>query len=119
MARKCKTPDKILELIKRHEAHIAYVDEMIRVKTTVPVENQAEHIRSKSIDYMEGLAVGANQMLENALFEYNCYAGFCYRGVPVTHRDEGGGTYLVAPYVGPDNPDFKEWRRQYFTRGPK
>lgn len=117
MTRKCKTPAKVRELINCHMGYVDHVDEMIRVKTTVPVENQAEHVRSKSVDFMEGMAVGFNQMLEAVLFEHNCYAGYMNVGHKQSRPDEGPGVNYWSESVEPSHPDYADWRRHYFTRG--
>lgn len=113
-----KTPKHVLELLKRHENLIQYITECIRAKTTVPVENQAPHIRDNSVEGWVGMASGCNAMLEESLSIAGCYAGFCYLAAAPIYTD-GGGKYVPStnpPSTNPNNPDFAEWRRQYFAR---
>lgn len=113
MARKCKTPAKLLALIERHQGTMRHIDEVLRVKRMVPVENQANHIREKSEDYWIGLAHGHSAMLETALFEHNCYAGFHYVGSTPVVLDEDTS---FLPSVGLEHPEYAAWRVSYLTR---
>lgn len=112
MARKCKTPTLVKELAQSQVNYLNWVDECIRVKTTVPAENQADHIREKSADYYIGLADGMNNMLEVAMMRSNCYAGFQYVGLEKTLEET-----KYNPVVGPDHPEYAGWRRHYSIRG--
>lgn len=105
------TPKVVRELIDRHIEYLNYIDGILNVKRDVPLENQAEHVKSKSEEYWEGLADGANVMLENVLHAHHCYAGFMYVSPKIF--DEG------LPHwrgVGPQDPLYKGWRRHYFTK---
>lgn len=114
MARKAKTPAKLLEVIKRHECAMAHISELLRVKRTVPIDNQAPHVRTSSEDYLRGLAHGNSAMLENMLFESNCYAGFSYIAeTPVSFE----GCPPFIPTIGPDHPEYTSWRVRYHSRG--
>lgn len=112
MSQKRKTPKHLVELIQRHADFVDYADERIRVKTTVPEENQADHIKGITVAEIEAQATGAWVMLENALMAYGCYAGFCYVGLKV--RENGAYVWRGVP---PSHPEFKEWRRHYYTNG--
>lgn len=112
MTRKKKTPPFMIEMLKRHAAGMDWVDEMIRVKMTVPVDSQANHIKDHDIDYFVGLADGQNAMMENALHSYGCYAGFQNVGPKVT---TDGVEY--RPWVGSAHSDYRGWRRVYCQRG--
>ena len=107
-----KTPQRLVKMISRHIEYLDHVDEMIRVKTTVPVENQAWHIQNSTVEFLEGCAMGACMMLDHALADSNCYAGFMYVGP--SKRSADGSAY--AESVTATNPEFKEWRRHYFTK---
>lgn len=108
MSQRKKTPKYLVELIHRHMDFVDYADERIRVKTTIPAENQADHIKRISVAEIEAQATGAWVMLESALMAYGCYAGFMYVGLK--HDNSWRG-------VKPDDNEFAEWRRHYFTNG--
>lgn len=108
-----KTPAKIIALIKRHDAQMEYITEILRVKRTVPVENQAAHVRYGE-DYWKGLAHGYSGMLENALHEHGCYAGFCYVGSNRMRAEDAGESWPNR--VGIDDPDYESWRVSYQVR---
>ena len=107
-----KTPQRLVKMIRRHIEYLNHIDEMIRIKTTVPVENQAQHIQNGTVEFWEGCAMGAGSMLNTALNDANCYAGFMYVGEPKRAAD--GSRYAVS--VTAADPEFKEWRRHYFTK---
>ena len=119
---KRKTSAFLRKLIERHIEKIAYIDEMIRVKTTVAVESQADHIKAGTVAEWEARAAGINALLEDALFIGGCYAGFMYQGEqkrryhPTGAPGEGGSWSTHYESVGSEHPEFKEWRRFYFTR---
>lgn len=107
-----KTTKACRELMENQQDMIVYVTEILRVKRTVPLENQANHVKSKSEEYWIGLADGVNAMLENALFAAKCYAGFSYMGIPKQMPDGSISTEMV----GPDHPEYAGWRRMYYTK---
>jgi hypothetical protein len=111
MSQKRKTPKYLAEMIQRHADYVDYAEERIRVKTTVPVENQAEHIQRVTVAEIEGQVTGYWVALEAALMAYGCYAGFMYVG---EKKRENGANCWIS--VKPDHPEFREWRRHYFTR---
>ena len=113
MRRKRKTPPLILDMMKRQQVLMRHVDEVLRVKRTVPLENQMTHVREKSEDYWIGLADGHNTMLENMMLEYNCYAGFQNQGCTPVVLESGDSFY---PWVDRDDPEYAGWRRVYFAR---
>lgn len=112
MAQRKKTPKHLVELIQRHADYVDFANERIRVKTTVPEENQAEHIRSITVAEIEGQATGYWVAVESALMAYGCYAGYSYVGHKQTDSDKGG----VWTYPKPGDTDFAEWRRLYRAR---
>jgi hypothetical protein len=113
MSRKCKTPAKLIALLDRQQGVMRHVDEVLRVKRTAALENQAAHVREKPEDYWIGLAHGANNMVEAVLHEHNCYAGFYYQGLtPV----KGAGVDDFLPRVGYDDPEYAAWRVKYMVR---
>lgn len=111
MASKKATPASIINLLARHKGMMNYVDEVLRVKKFVAVENQADHVKSRSAEYYEGLAYGANAMMENALFESGCYHGYSY-----VNREETISGVAFNPCIGPTHPEFLDWRREYHMR---
>lgn len=108
MSRKKKTPDHIVNMLQRHADNVEHHEEMIQVKLTVPIENQAQHVRQNTVEQMIGRIEGMNTMVEEALHAYGCYRGFTYRARPKTID----GT-TVRVFVGPNHPEFKEYRRTY------
>lgn len=111
-----KTPKHLLPLFDRHQALIEHVTEVLRVKRTVPLENQANYIKEKPEEYWIGLADGYNGLLESALHESKCYAGFCVIGATKV-RVEGTESEYYYPSIGWDHPEYAGWRRQYYIRG--
>ena len=107
MPRKKATPAHLADLLSRHRDTLAWIDESLAAKARLPLENQAEHIK-RPVEYWEGMAYGANNMVEQALMSYGCYRGFSYVGPRVTLDGK-----LHSPWVALNNPDFKEWRRSY------
>lgn len=99
-----KTTKAALVALERFRNQINYLEEVIRVKTTVPIENQAAHVQEKSLDYWYGRIDGAVAQVEDALFDNNCYHGFHY-----VAKD-------WSTWTGPNSPEFAEYRRQYNTR---
>jgi hypothetical protein len=112
MAQRKKTPKHLVEFIQRHEDYVDYANERIRVKTTVPVENQGDHIKRITVAEIEGQATGYWVAVEAALMAYGCYAGYSYVGRKVS--DGHGKAHWT--YVKPGDPDFAEWRRVYYVR---
>lgn len=107
-----KTPKSVMNLLQRHSAFIDWVDEAIRVKTTIAEENQNPTIRENTVEHWEDMAHGQNAMMENILHEFGCYHGFSYVA-PVEVTSDGVRRY---DYIGKDHPQFKEWRRIYGFR---
>jgi len=114
MAAKAKTPAKVIELMQCQQDTIAYVTDALRVKRTVPVENQADWVRERSEDYFKGMARGANTMLESVLSKFNCYAGFSYFGTTLTVFKTASLSFY--PSIGPDHPEYEDWRVVYAVR---
>lgn len=112
MTRKCKTPAKVKAIMDFHVQQIEWITETLRVKRTVPIENQADHVK-KSEDYWLGLAHGYNAMLESVLHEHNCYVGFVYVGATAVGFD---GCEPFIPMVGVDHPEYASWRVRYLER---
>lgn len=106
-----RTPAKVVELLSRHQQQMDHVEEVLRVKRTVPLENQAEHVKSRSEDYWIGIAHGASNMLESVLHEYKCYAGFHHVGPKTTLDGEP-----FHPWVNMGHPDYTSWRVSYHTK---
>ena len=115
MAKK-KTPAFLVELISRHMDAVYHLDELLRVKRTVRPENQGAHIREKTEAELIAHLQGKTAMLEDALFCYGCYGGFCYRGPKKMVRLPNCDTFIMSDVIDPKHPDFQEWRRDYFTR---
>lgn len=114
MPRKRKATPDVKRTIERHEAYIEWIEEVLRVKRTVPVEDQAKHVREKSEEYWIGLAHGASSMLEAMLHEFGCYAGFQHMSEKRTQRNQDGTVSTWREAVGPDHPEYTSWRVRYF-----
>lgn len=112
MAQTKRTPKHLRELIQRHDEFINYCEERIAAKTTVPVENQAAHIRQTTVECIVGQAEGAWVMLEAALMAYGCYAGYSNFGLKQTNAD--GAAHRSS--VTPGHPEYRDWFRIYYTR---
>lgn len=98
---------KIMRLaIEQYAEALAHTEELIRVKATVPVENQADHVRNGTPELWIARLEGQSVMLEHLLHRSNCYHGFFY----VTERKRQDETRYA---IGTDHPDFAEWRRDY------
>ena len=105
-----KTPKAVKELLTRHEEAINHFSVIVNLFETSP-DNLQPWIKEKSKEYYEGLAAGYNAMLENTLMVHKCYAGFMYQSLPKFHNG------AIARYsVDPKSPEFKEWRRAYYTK---
>lgn len=116
MTRKRKTPDHLLKMIEWQTNFMNHTDEQIRVKLEVPVENQADHIREKTVEQMIGRAEGVNTLLEHALMDWGCWAGFQYVGKPKRVYNEDSSFTVQHTVVGHTHPEYAEWRRIYYTR---
>lgn len=115
-----KTPESIKKLIEAHQTRQDWLQEQIdlRQNPNIPPES-ITYMPERGIEYFEAMAVGQNQLLEDALHFSKCYHGFNHVGkwrqVPYDndcsltfkHRDMGGN-------VKPE--EYKDWRRQYFIR---
>jgi len=88
---------------------LSYTEEKLRIKRTVPVEYQGEHIRGKTEGEMTAFMEGYAACLEDAMHEARCYAGFHWYG-PV---DANGGRHAVND----TSPDYLPWRKLYYTNG--
>lgn len=116
-----KTSATIKKVLAQHRDRMIWIDEILRIKATVPVENQAEHVRNHSVEYYEGMAWGANSVIEEILMAYSCYAGFQNCGPIIVAPPKGDGPYLSEkihyfPIVSHKHPDYKAWRRVYLER---
>lgn len=112
---KRKTPAPLAEVIMTRQPEvIAHLEEMLRVKRTVPAENQAPHVRDRSEAEMAAFVNGFNACLEVVMHEFNCYAGFHNYGLPKTSEKHLG---TARHQVAPGDPEFEEWRKLYYTNG--
>lgn len=115
MSQTRKTPKYLAALIERHADFCDHVDELIRVKTTVPVENQAQHVRDGTPELWIGRAEGYWIALETALMAYGCYAGFMHVGPKKAQLNSDNTVSYSWTGVGPNDPEYREWRRHYFA----
>jgi hypothetical protein len=104
-----KTPKSVKELLQRHEEAINWFSEIVHLFETSP-DNIQPWIKAKGKEHYESMAEGQNAMMENILFVHKCYAGFMYQSLP---KFQYGA--IVRYSVDPKSPEFKEWRRSYYT----
>ena len=77
-------------------------------------ENLADHVRHRTETEMVAFVNGFNACMEVVMHEFNCYAGFHHYGPKVAADVTNAGP--TARYsVGPDHPDYLEWRKLYYT----
>ncbi len=95
-----KTPQFVKAMHKQYGESRTYVDECLLAKQSA-AENQPDHVRNLSEEHWVGVIAGMTYMLEFVLFEYDCYNGFKY-------------VNANGVQVGLDDPDFRDWRREYF-----
>lgn len=112
-----KTPKLLVESIAEYDRAVEHTEEMIHVKETLPLENQAPHIRAGSPEIWIARLEGQWVMLESLLHRAHCYAGFMYVSKPVRQLQADDGTVSTARYgVGPDHAEYRDWARTYFTK---
>lgn len=130
MSRKAKTPPALARVImERHAAVIDHLDEMLHIKRTLPVDQQAPHIRDRTEAEMVAYVDGFNACLEAAMHEFNCYAGFSYAGpvrIDPVHGHQSRDLFNNSEareaqeyyQTGIEKaPRFAGWRRVYYTNG--
>ncbi len=105
-----KTNKAAMVALDRFENQLKHFEEILRIKREVPVENQAAHVRDRGEDYWLGRIEGAVAQVEDALFDNKCYHGFGYI--------DSKGNWLTMDGLNriTEHPEFKEWRRRYFTK---
>ena len=105
-----KTNKAALVALDRFENQLKHFEEILRIKREVPVKNQAAHVRDRSEDYWLGRIEGVVAQVEDALFDNKCYHGFGYI--------DSKGNWLTMDGLNriTEHPEFKEWRRRYFTK---
>lgn len=113
MARKCKTPAPLAEVImQRHPDTLAWIEEKMRVKQ-LPVDQQAPHVQRQTEGEMAAYMDGYNACLETVMHAFNCYAGYHHYGVAIKAPD---GT-TARTTVSEKDSEYREWRKLYYTRG--
>lgn len=111
-----KTPKLLLYAIENHNCAVELVEDLIRAKTTRPVDMQAPHVRAGTPELWIARLEGQAIMLESLLHHAGCYAGFAYLSEPEPCGEGPGGTTYVRVHIGPTHPQYADWRRRYFTR---
>lgn len=104
-----KTTQRALEALDHFDNSLKHYEEVLRVKR-LPLENQADFIKSKSLDYYEGWIVGILTATENLLHRCGCYHGF--------HYVDSKGNWLT-PEEGQsidDHPEYRNFRVKFFTK---
>lgn len=103
-----KTTKIALDAIIRFEEAIAHFEEVLRVKQ-LPLENQARHIREKSIEFYEGWLSGVQMMTEFILHEQRCYHGFGYVDSNLKSLDWQGVYEHITQH-----PEYRKYRVHYY-----
>lgn len=117
MSRKAKTPKALAEiLLTKQPEYVAYTEELLRAKK-LPFENQAEHVQRLTAEQIVARMDGYNAAVESMIHEANCWGGFMYVGEPRVQQNSDGTKTVSRSGVGVRDPEFREWRRVYFTRG--
>lgn len=101
----------VKEILARHQAQMMWVDEILWVKRTFPAESQAEHVRTRPVEYWIGFARGVNAMTEEVLRQHRCYAGF---QLVYFERVDSGVTMPFPAEEG--TKDAVDWRIQFFVK---
>ena len=100
-------------MIDRQQKTMRHIAQCLHSKKVVPLEQQADWLKSKPVEYYIGLADGVNNMLEDALHSSKEYKGFHHIYFP-NNDYESEPTYV--PHRSSrlsDQPEFQEWCRQY------
>lgn len=109
MARK-KTTKKALDMVNYFNESLEHFEEVLRIKQ-LPLEQQANYIKEKSVEYYEGWITGIQVATEHVLHKDNCYFGFHYvdsKGGWITSSDTGQEVW--------EHEDYKPYRINYFTK---
>lgn len=95
-----KTPKFVQKALEKFEARQLHYAECLRVKRTLPPENQQLHIREKPEAFFEGMAEGNVAAMNELLMDNNCYHGFNYINADGTPRrlDQDGPDWLIRFY---------------------
>ena len=104
-----KTPAHVIKLLESYETRMVHLEEMLRVKKTVPVENQSSFIRENSEEYFMGMIQGVVSMMDSVLHEFNCYHGFYYVGA-----DRKPLEHVVGQKIQ-ENPEYRDWRISFYS----
>lgn len=110
MARK-KSTKAALQMVEFFNQSLKHYEEVVKVKQ-LPIVNQANHIKEKSLDYYEGWIIGISIATEQVLHRENCYYGFNYvdsQGNWLS-SDAAAGQYITA------HPEYKSFRINYFIK---
>ena len=101
-------------MMDRQQKTMRHIAQCLHSKKVVPLEQQADWLKSKPVEYYIGLADGVNNMLEDALHSSKEYKGFRYiHFLPGTFEN---GEPSWVPRRGEDitkEPEFQEWCRRY------
>ena len=101
-------------MIDRQQKTMRHIAQCLHSKKVVPLEQQADWLKSKPVEYYIGLADGVNNMLEDALHSSKEYKGFRYAYFDYTNSTDPELSYV--PHRGKDitkEPEFNEWCRFY------
>jgi hypothetical protein len=105
-----RTSRALIAAIQQYDSAVVHTAELIRVKLTVPVENQAAHIQDGFPALWIARLQGQYVMLESMLHHGKCYAGYYFVNPNVADDSS------EPMQIGIDNPAFAEWARHYVIR---
>ena len=103
------TTKRALQAIQYHRNSLLHYEEVRRVKQ-LPLENQADYIQEKSLEYFEGWIVGIQAMTEHVLHTEGSYYGFHYinsKGEWLTHEK----FFDIR-----NDPEYRSFRIEYFIK---
>lgn len=110
MAKRKKTSKVGLDAINHYNKQLRWVQECIDAKATLPIEEQTNYLKEKSIEYFVGFINGVVGTVGAILAADNCYYGFNY-------IDENNNIiYPTSTCAIANHPDYVSWRVQFIIR---
>lgn len=105
-----KTPAHVVKMLERYEEKMLHFEEILRIKSTFPVENQAAHVRDNSFEYYDGVIRGTISATEDMLHTFGCYHGFYY-----VNALRESLVYVSGRKIQ-DDPEYRDWRIKFYTK---
>ena len=108
MANPNKTPKLIVSMIRHYENYVKWTDNIILSSKLDPPATK------ESPDQLIAQVQGLYLMIEHAMRETKCYAGYQYVGSTTSSGAEPVD-YADRTIVGSGDDQYREWRRRYYT----